>query len=113
MNLVDIIRGPVQGLLGAMGRDIVYTLHSGETAVVKGYTRGLRAEDTFAAAMQQDLLAVINAGTFAIAFAPRATPARLDRLKIGTRTWSVEEWRGSPNDAAPVEFKLLLRGGSQ
>ena len=72
----------------------------------------MRAQDVFAAAMQQDQLSVINAGAFAVAFAPRATPARLDRVTIGGRNWTVEEWRGSPM-IAPVFFKLLLRGGSQ
>jgi hypothetical protein len=113
VNLVDIIRGPEAVLLRAMAREASYVLHSGETAQLMAYTRGLRSDDLFAAAMQQDVAGVIDAGAFAVAFAPRATPARLDRMKIGTRTWTVEEWRGSPNDTAPVFFKLLLRGGSQ
>jgi hypothetical protein len=113
MNLVDRIRGAEIWTLRAFGRDVAYDLHSGESATVRAYLRGVRADDLFGAAMQQDQAGIIDAGGFAVAFAPRKTPARLDRLRSAGRTFSVEEWRGSPNDAAPVFFKLLLRGGSQ
>jgi hypothetical protein len=113
MNLVDTIRGAIVSVVRSHGRDSLYRLHSGESATLTSYLRGIRADDLFAGAMQQDMAGVVDATAFAVAFAPRGTPARLDRLTVNGRTWSVEEWRGAPNDAAPVVFKLLLRGGSQ
>jgi len=114
MNLVDGTANLFQTALGFWARGpLVYMLHSGEQVTLTGYLRGVRSDDLFAAAMQQDQAAEINAAAFATAFAPRTTPQRLDRIKVGTRTFTVEEWRGAPNDAAPTFFKLLLRGGSQ
>ena len=63
--------------------------------------------------MQQDVAAVIDAAAFRAAFPTRRAPQRFDRLFIDQKSWAVEQWRGSPNDAQPVFFKLLLRGGSQ
>lgn len=78
------------------------------------FIRGVRSDDLFASAMQQDVAGVIDAAQFAAAFPAHPMPARFDRLRTPSGTsYSVEEWRGSPNDDAPVFFKLLLRGGQQ
>jgi hypothetical protein len=111
-NAIDALRGPMRSLQRAFGGAVLYTLHSGESATLVDYSRGQRAIDLFASAMQSDIAAVLDATSFAVAFAPRQTPARFDRLTIGSQTWTVEEWRGAPT-IAPIFFKLLLRGGSQ
>jgi hypothetical protein len=113
-TLVDRIAAPLRWALMMFGRSQHYALNDNSATVqLVVYVRGVRADDLFANAQQQDIAAVINAAAFRAAFAPRATPQRYDRLRISGRSWSVEEWRGSPNDDEPVFYKLLLRGGSQ
>lgn len=77
------------------------------------FIRGLRSDDLFASASQQDNVAIIDAVDFAAAFPARPSPTRYDRLRTATRSYAIEEWRGSPNDDTPVFFKLLIRGGTQ
>ena len=100
-TLVDKIAPSLRWLLALFGRPQTYALndHSATVQLV-AWVRGVRSDDLFAAAMQQDVAAVINAAAFKTAFAPRVTPQRYDRLHIAGRSWSVEEWRGSPNDAS-------------
>lgn len=113
-TLVDQIGGAMRWALAMFGRPQQYALNDNSATVqLVAWVRGVRSDDLFAGAMQQDIAAVINAEAFRAAFSPRVTPQRYDRLRIGGRSWSVEEWRGSPNDDAPVFYKLLLRGGSQ
>ena len=112
-NLVDRIAGSMRWALQALGRPQLYTVLNGPQAELIAYVRGVRSEDLFAGAMQQDVAAVIDAAAFRAAFPTRRTPVRLDRLHIDNASWAVEDWRGSPNDAEPVFFKLLLRGGHQ
>jgi hypothetical protein len=50
---------------------------------------------------------------FYAAFPTRLSPQRMDRFRFGTISYSIESWRGAPNDTAPTLFKLLLRGGGQ
>jgi hypothetical protein len=114
VTLVDQMAGPLRWALAMFGRQQLYALNDNSATVqLVAYVRGVRADDLFANAQQQDIAAVINAAAFRAAFAPRAMPQRYDRLRISGRSWSVEEWRGSPNDDEPVFYKLLLRGGSQ
>jgi hypothetical protein len=113
MNLVDRIAASMRWALGRYGRAQTYTVLNGPQAELTAYVRGVRSEDLFAGAAQQDVACVIDAAEFRIAFPTRRAPQRLDRLLIDGATWAVEEWRGAPNDAQPVFFKLLLRGGRQ
>jgi hypothetical protein len=86
----------------------------GEPVGLLAFIRGVRSDDLFASATQGDVAGVIDAAEFATALAGvRATPQRYDRMSTATKTYTVEEWRGSPNDDAPVFFKILLRGGGQ
>ena len=113
-TLVDQIAASLRWCLSVFGRPQSYALNDNTaTVTLVAWVRGVRSDDLFAGAMQQDMAAVINAAAFRAAFAPRVTPQRFDRLRIAGRSWSVEEWRGSPNDDEPVFYKLLLRGGSQ
>jgi hypothetical protein len=113
-NLVDQIAGWLRWCLAQFGRPQQYALNDNSaTVTLVAWVRGVRSDDLFAAAQQQDMAAVIDAAAFRAAFAPRVTPRRYDRLRIESRSWSVEEWRGSPSDDQPVFYKLLLRGGSQ
>lgn len=113
MNLVDRIAASMRWALGLYGRPQLYTVLNGPQAELTAYVRGVRSEDLFAGANQQDVAAVIDAQAFRNAFPTRRGPQRLDRLQIDGVAWAVEEWRGAPNDAQPVFFKLLLRGGRQ
>jgi hypothetical protein len=90
-----------------------YQQQSGASLPLLAFIRGVRSDDLFASAMQQDVAAVIDATDFAAAFPARPKPARYDRLRTPTTSYAVEEWRGSPNDDQPVFFKCLLRGGQQ
>jgi hypothetical protein len=113
MNLVDMIAPGARWVLGAVGRPLTYARLDGSEAQLTAFVRGLRSEDLFAGAAQQDVAGVVDAAQFGAAFPARPLPQRLDRVRIGPRSWTVEEWRGAPNDDAPVFYKLLLRGGSQ
>lgn len=77
------------------------------------FVRGLRKEDLFGAAEQFDVVAVVDALEFATLFPVQLHPVRFDRLRTAAKSYSVEEWRGSPADDGPVFYKILLRGGSQ
>lgn len=113
MNLTDVARPLWRQHLKRAARAVTYQQGSAAPATINAFVRGVRSDDLFAAAMQQDVAAVIDAADFAAAFPARPIPARYDRLRIGPSSYSVEEWRGAPNDGAPVFFKLLLRGGQQ
>lgn len=114
LNLVDAIAASMRWTLARFGRDQTYALHGGGEATLRAYVRGVREDDLFAAAMQQDVAGVIDAAAFKAAFPARNYPQRFDRLRLGDgRSFAVEEWRGAPNDTQPVFFKLLLRGGQQ
>jgi len=113
-NLVDSIRGTQQQFFKMFARPATYRLNpTGETSSIPMFLRGLREDDLFAGAMQQDQVAVLDANVWLGAFPSRQTPARLDRVTSPKGTYAVEQWRGAPNDGEPVFFKLLLRGGSQ
>lgn len=113
MNLVDAIRGLQQGTHALFCRPVRYQQGSSPPVEIKAFIRGIRSDDLFASAMQQDIAAVINADEYATVFPARPVPSRYDRLRTSTMSYAVEEWRGSPNDDAPIFFKLLLRGGQQ
>ena len=86
---------------------------SGAPAPVPAFVRGIRADDLFGSAVQGDVAAQIDVLKFAAAFGAGVTPAKFDRLRCMGKSYTVEEWRGAPNDDAPIFYKLLLRGGSQ
>lgn len=112
MNVVDAAAPIWRSQLAMFARPAAY--QQGATSqTLNAFIRGVRSDDLFAGAMQQDVAAVVDAKAFAAAFPVNPVPGRFDRLRVGATSYSVEEWRGSPNDAAPVFFKLLLRGGQQ
>jgi hypothetical protein len=113
MNLVDLIAPGARWVLSVSGRPVTYARLDGSEAQLTAFVRGVRSEDLFAGAAQQDVAGVVDAAQFAASFPARTQPQRLDRVRVGGASYSVEEWRGAPNDDAPVFFKLLLRGGSQ
>jgi hypothetical protein len=113
MNLVDSTAPALRYGFSLFGRPATYVPSNGASAPLLAFIRGVRSDDLFASAMQQDVAAVIDAAQFKALFPARPIPARYDRLRTATMSYAVEEWRGSPNDDAPVFFKLLLRGGTQ
>lgn len=113
MNLVEVGRPFWRYLHRATAKHGQYQQGTGAPASLLVFIRGVRSDDLFASAMQQDIAAIIDAADFAAAFPARPIPARYDRLRTARFSYAVEEWRGSPNDDEPVFFKLLLRGGQQ
>lgn len=114
MNLIDsFLKNPLRWLVDVThGKPVFYTPQTGAGDSINAYVRGTQSDDLFAAAMQGDLVAVINAGEFVAKIGP--SPRRFDRLRTGAGlVYSVEEWRGAPVEADPVYFKCLLRGGQQ
>jgi hypothetical protein len=113
MNLIDSIAPFERYGLALFARDVQY-LQQGVPAslVVRAFMRGLRAEDTFASAMQQDLVAVIDAEQFEIVVR-HPLPRRFDRMIVGTQSYAVQEWRPAPAVPPFVFFKILLRGSQQ
>jgi hypothetical protein len=112
VNLIDtVLTAPLRWTLSVFGRQVDYTAQAGPAGSIVAYVRGVRTDDLFASAIQGDVAAVVGAAEFAAKIGP--SPRRFDRLRAMALTYSVEEWRGSPTDAAPVFFKLLLRGGQQ
>lgn len=113
MNVVDLGAPLWRYHLKLTSRAVTYTQTGAPAVQLAAFVRGVRSDDLFAGAMQQDIACVIDAADFAAAFPLHPTPGRYDRLRIGSTSYSVEEWRGSPNDGVPVLLKLLLRGGQQ
>lgn len=113
-NLVDAIGAAERALLKSFGRAMTYVPQAtpNAPAMITMYVRGVRADDLFASAQQQDVAAVLDAAEFRTAFGP-TPPRRFDRVRRGAAAFSVEESRGAPNDDSPVFYKLLLRGGTQ
>jgi len=115
MNVADTISLPMRAFFAQFARPITYRLHTGETATLKGFVRGLKEDDLFAGAQQQDQVCQLDAIEFAIAFPSRQQPQRYDRIitPANNQTFAVEAFRGAPNDGVPIFFKLQLRGGQQ
>lgn len=113
MNLVEIGRPYWRFAFRSTAKPAQYQQGTGAPLPLLVFIRGVRSDDLFASAMQQDIAAILDSADFAAAFPARPVPARYDRLRTATFSYAVEEWRGSPNDDAPVFFKLLLRGGQQ
>lgn len=113
MNLVEVGRPYWRFAHKLVARPAQYQQGAGAPLPLAAFIRGVRSDDLFASAMQQDIAAIVDAADFAAAFPARPVPARYDRLRTATVSYAIEEWRGSPNDDAPVFFKLLLRGGQQ
>jgi hypothetical protein len=113
MNIVELGRPYWLAGFKMTAKPATYAPHNGTPVTLLAYIRGVRAEDLFAAVMQQDLAGVIDADEFKALYPARPIPARYDRLRTSTMSYAVEEWRGSPADDQPVFFKLLLRGGQQ
>jgi hypothetical protein len=113
MNLIEVGRPAWRYAFGLMAKPAQYQQQAGAQLTIAAFLRGLRSDDLFASAMQQDMVAILDAGTYAALFPARPVPARYDRLRTAKFSYAVEEWRGSPNDDEPVFFKLLLRGGQQ
>ena len=112
-QLIDLGAPAWRWLFKRTANQAQYQQQGGAPATLLAFIRGVRADDLFAAAMQQDQAVVIDAAEFATLFPARPKPARYDRVRTPTMSYAVEEWRGSPNDDEPVFFKLLVRGGQQ
>jgi hypothetical protein len=113
VNIVEIGRPFWLYQFRMTAKPATYAPSSGTPTPLLAFIRGVRSDDLFASAMQQDVAAVIDADQFKALFPARPIPARYDRLRTATMSYAIEEWRGSPNDDEPVFFKLLLRGGQQ
>ena len=112
--LVDAGRASWRWLHRQTANPADYSQQGAAGVQLLAFIRGVRSDDLFASAMQQDVVAVLDAADFAALFPAHPTPARYDRLRTPRGiTYSVEEWRGSPNDDEPVFFKCLIRGGQQ
>lgn len=114
MNVTDAAAPILRQAFRMFGRATEY-MQQGDSAgtEVNAFVRGIRTDDLFASAQQQDLAGVIDVAEFQTAFGSGVTPRKFDRLTTGGKSYTVQEWRGSPNDDAPVFWKILLRGGSQ
>jgi hypothetical protein len=113
MNVVDIITGPIRTGLAFFTRPVLYQAQGAiAPSTINAFMRGLRTQDTFAAAAQMDLVAVVNADQFRTVVGNQ-TPRRYDRLIADGQSYAVEEWRASPAAPPPIEFKILLRGSQQ
>lgn len=104
----------MQAFFEKFATPVQYVVHGGDGTLiaVKAFVRGVKSEDLFAEAMQQDQVATVDAAKF-LQQTGQATPRRLDRMKTNNGSFSVEAWRGAPNAGPPTFFKLLLRGGQQ
>ena len=112
-NLVDGIAPFEAWALRQFARDVQYMQQVGlAPSVLRAFMRGLRAEDTFASAMQQDLVAVVDAKQFEIVVG-HPLPRRFDRMIVGTQSYAVQEWRPAPAVPPFVFFKILVRGSQQ
>jgi hypothetical protein len=112
-NLVDGIAPHERWALRQFARDVQY-MQQGAPAPseVRAFMRGLRAEDTFASAMQQDLVAVVDAQQFTIVTGLEM-PRRYDRMIAGSQSYAVQEWRPAPAVPPFIFFKILVRGSQQ
>ena len=113
MNLIEVGRPYWRFAFTMMAKPAQYQQGAGAPQSLLAFIRGVRSDDLFASAMQQDIAAIVDAADFAALFPARPVPARYDRLRTVRFSYAVEEWRGSPNDDEPVLLKLLLRGGQQ
>jgi hypothetical protein len=113
VNIVEIGRPYWRLAHKSIARTAHYQQGTSAPVSLLAFIRGVRSDDLFASAMQQDVAAIIDALDFAALFPARPVPARYDRLRTTKFSYAVEEWRGSPNDDAPVFFKILLRGAQQ
>jgi hypothetical protein len=112
-NLVDAVSPYERWALRQFARDVQYMQQGGlAPSVLRAFMRGLRAEDTFASAMQQDLVAVVDAQQFAVVTGLEM-PRRYDRLIAGSQSYAVQEWRPAPAVPPFVFFKILVRGSQQ
>jgi hypothetical protein len=113
-NIVDGVSPIIRKTLALFTRGATYQRGAnGAPVAVPVSITGLRTDQVFGAAAQGDVFAELDVAAFEAAFGAGSTPAKFDRLRVQAKSYAVEEWRGAPNDAAPVVFKLLLRGGSQ
>jgi hypothetical protein len=118
MTLADLGAYSWRRLINANAKPIEYTPHGAAKAVtVKAFMRAPSAEELAGAAMQTDVIAVIDAAAFARAFPARPRPTKFDRIKtlgpIGM-TYTVEVWHPAPAyGGEPVMFTLTLKGGEQ
>lgn len=110
-NLVDAGAWAWRMVVRVQGGPCDYE-QGGTSRALTAFVRGLGTDDTWANAQQTDMLAIINADDFAVAF-PASRPKKYDRLRTPTRSYSVEEWRAAPASGDPVVWKLLVRGGTQ
>jgi hypothetical protein len=113
VNIVDSAAPLLRQGFRMFARSSTYTPTGGTGQAIMAFVRGVRAEDLFGSAMQHDVAAVVDVEEFRAAFGADAVPAKYDRLRAMSKNYAVEEWRGAPNDDAPVFFRILLRGGSQ
>jgi hypothetical protein len=116
MNIVDASSPGFRAFFAQFGRTNTYRLappNEATQADLLMFLRGVTEQDLFAGAMQQDQVAIFDAVVWDTLFLGRNSPMHLDRVITPKGTYSVEQWRGAPNDGVPVFYKVLLRGGQQ
>lgn len=113
MTYIDQVTPILRRGFSGFVRDVLY--HPNGAALpstVRMFMRGLRAEDAFAAAQEQDLYGEIDVVLFRTVTGNQ-TPRRFDRVIADGNSYTVQEWRGAPASPPPVFFKMQLRGGQQ
>ena len=111
-SYVDMASPLLRAALAGFTSAITYIPYGGTAVELVAFIRGLRQQDTFAAAMQQDQVAVIDAVKFKAALGYQL-PRRLDRIVQDSQSFAVVEWRAAPAVLPYVELKLLIRGSQQ
>lgn len=112
MNYVETTRALFQRGLMSFAGALDY-IPQGKAAVpLRGFIRGLRSDDTFAAAMQQDQVAVVSEADFRT-LVGQDLPRRFDRIIVQGQSLAVQEWRPAPQTPPTVFFKILIRGSQQ
>lgn len=108
MTLADTIAPAAIALFRTQARAQVYAGLSIAMTVV-----GLNPEQpVFRDAIEGDMIGRMLRSDFAALFPLRPEPARLDKVEVGAKIYTVQAWHGAPPDGVPVFFRLLLRGGS-
>lgn len=113
LNVVDSAAPLLRQGFRMIARSVSYTPQGGTQETIKAHVHGTKVHEVFAAAMQRDMLGVVDVEEFQATFGAGTTPRKYDRLRTAGGSYAVEEWRGAPHDDDPVFFKLLLRGGQQ
>lgn len=106
-----------RAVVNGFGKPVEYTPYGGGAPfTITMFITRLKNDKLFGAALQHDILGVVDAIALETAMPGRPRPLKFDKLatlgRIGMR-YTVEDWHGSPHYGDdPVVFKLLLSGGA-